>query len=280
MTEGEGRKLAGKVALVTGASRGIGAAIAQRLASEGASVAVAARSMDSHPHLPGTLIDTVEAIEKTGGRAIAISCDLSNRSERSALCQQVAEQLGPADILINNAAAAFYLPFESVSEKRFDVAFEVNVHAAWDLAQSVIPAMRERKAGWIVNISSDTARHPQGPPYAPFYADGGATLYGATKAALDRISTGLAGELYRNSIAVNSLSPVGAVLTPGAEALGVLPDEFRESAEPVEMMSEATLALCEPRSPLLTGRLLYSAPLLQELGRPIRSLDGRSLHPL
>ena len=274
------RTLAGKVALVTGASRGIGAAIAVRLASAGAAVAIAARSLDAHPHLPGTLRETAAAIERAGGRAVAIPCDLADAGARAELVDAARAALGPIDVLVNNAAAAFYMPFESVTANRFRVAFEVNVRAPWDLAQRVVPDMRARGGGVIVNLSSATAAHPVGPPYGDFHRTGGAVLYGATKAALDRVSTGLAGELHAHRISVNSLSPVAAVLTPGVLALGVVPDAFRESAEPVEWLAEAALALCEPRDPPITGRVLFSKPLLDELGRAPRTLDGSRPHTL
>lgn len=267
-------ELAGLVALVTGASRGIGAAIAERLAAEGAAVAVAARSLDAHPHLPGTLRETVARIEGRGGRAVAIACDLADPAARERLVEDTRAALGPIDLLVNNAAAAFYIPFEKVSEKRFRIAFELNVRAPWDLAQHAVSDMKARGGGAIVNVSSASAAHPVGPPYPPFYANGGATLYGASKAALDRISTGLAGELFEHRIAVNSLAPVAAVLTPGVLALGVVPEAFQASAEPVELLAEATLALCEPRAPRVTGRVLLSRPFLDELGRAPRTLDG------
>jgi NAD(P)-dependent dehydrogenase (short-subunit alcohol dehydrogenase family) len=164
-----------------------------------------------------------------------------------------------------------------VSEKRFRIAFEINVRAPWDLVQRVVPDMIERGGGSIVNISSAGAKHPEGPPFQPHDQFGGHTLYGATKAALDRISCGLAAELYVHGIRVNSLAPVAAVMTPGVEALGVVPDEFRASAEPVEALAEATLALCEDSDAPVTGRVLASLPFLEEIGRPIRSLDGRSV---
>ncbi len=157
----------GRVAIVTGASRGIGVAIAERLAAEGASVAVAARTLEPHPRLPGTLRETVAAIEKQGGRALAVQADLLDAASRARLVQETEAELGPIDILVNNAAAAFYMPFERYSEKRFRVAFEVNLRAPFELAQLVLPGMRQRKCGWILNISSATSRLPQGPPYDP-----------------------------------------------------------------------------------------------------------------
>lgn len=261
--------------LVTGASRGIGAAIARRLASEGTAVAVTARSLEARRTLPGTLVETVETIAKEGGRAVALRADLMEPADRERLVDEARARLGPIDILVNNAAVAFDMPFLAVTEKRFRVAFEINVRAPWDLAQRVLPDMKEKGRGWIVNVSSATAGHPTGPPFDPFHREGGAVLYGATKAALDRISTGLAGEFHAHGVAVNSLSPVAAVMTPGVEALGVVPEEFRASAEPVENLAEATLALCEARELSITGRVLYSRPLLDELGRAVRTLDGR-----
>jgi NAD(P)-dependent dehydrogenase (short-subunit alcohol dehydrogenase family) len=265
--------LDGQVALVTGASRGIGAAIAERLASEGARVALCARTQEAHPRLPGSLRETAARIAERGGEARPFRVDLLEPGDRARLVEEVVAALGPVDVLVNNAAASFYRPFETWTAKRWHVAFEVNVRAPFDLAQRVVPAMRERGAGRVLNVSSATARHPQGPPYGEFARRGGDLLYGMTKAALDRMSTGLAAELSEAGIAVNSLAPVAAVRTPGVEALGMVPEAFLAEAEPVEWMAEAALALCVPGAP--TGRIAFSGPLLDELGRAPRSLDGR-----
>jgi NAD(P)-dependent dehydrogenase (short-subunit alcohol dehydrogenase family) len=265
--------LDGRTAFVTGASRGIGAAVARRLASEGAAVAVVARSLDAHPHLPGSLRETTAAIEAAGGRAVAIAADLLVAEQRAAAVDRTRAELGPLDLLVNNAAASFYMPIEEVSEKRFRVAFEVNVRAPFDFAQRFLGDLGRNGDGVIVNISSASAAHPTR-PYGPFWKHGGAVLYGATKAALDRLSTGFAAELEDEGIAVNSLSPVAAVMTPGVEALAIVPEGYAASAEPVECMAEAVLALCEPREPQISGRVLFSRILLAELARPARSLDG------
>lgn len=264
--------LEGRVALVTGASRGIGAAVAERFAAEGARVAVCARTEEAHPTLPGSLRETVQAIRARGGEAAAFRVDLVEPEDRARLVEAVRAAFGPVDVLVNNAAASFYRPFAEWSTRRFSVAFEVNVRAPFDLAQRLLPDLRAR-GGVVLNISSATARHPQGPPYDRFAREGGDLLYGMTKAALDRMSTGLAAELHADGVAVNSLSPVAAVRTPGVEALGVVPEAFLAEAEPVEWMAEAALALCTPGAP--TGRVAFSGPLLEELGRTPRSLDGR-----
>jgi NAD(P)-dependent dehydrogenase (short-subunit alcohol dehydrogenase family) len=266
--------LEGLVALVTGASRGIGAAIAERFAAEGAHVAVTARSLDAHPtHLPGTLLEVTDRIRARGVRAAAIGADLTDPAERPRIVREAEAALGSIDVLVNNAAAAFYIPFERITPKRLRIAWELNVRAPFELAQLVASGMRARRRGWILNVSSATATHPQGPPYPDFYRTGGATVYGLTKAALDRMTTGLAAELSENGIAVNSLAPVAAVLTPGVAALGVVPD-VPELVEPVELMAEAAVALCSGDPASLTGRVVYTRPFLEEMGRTARALDG------
>jgi citronellol/citronellal dehydrogenase len=176
--------------------------------------------------------------------------------------------LGPVDILVNNAAAAFYLPSAEMTLRRRRLLFELNVHAPLDLIQQVIPGMRERREGWIVNISSATSKHPKGPPYQLGGKLGAtSTLYGSTKAALERITAGLAAELYDDGIALNTIAPVAAVRTPGAEAhLGTFLHERPEIVEPVEWLADATLALATCDRATLTGRVLYSGPFLDEIG--------------
>jgi NAD(P)-dependent dehydrogenase (short-subunit alcohol dehydrogenase family) len=269
------RECEGRVAFITGASRGIGAAIAQRLASAGATVAVAARSLDRHPpKLPGTLRDTVATIEGRGGRALAIRCDVLDPESRAAAIAQAEQRLGGIDILVNNAAYGPYRPFERFSERDVRLTYEANVRAPFELCQLVAKGMRQRKRGWIVNISSATAEHPQGPPFVPWEQMGGHLLYASSKAALNRFTTGLAAELYDDGIAVNALAPVAAVITPGVEAMGVAKWIDASMIEPVESMAEAALVLsaCDYRT--LTGRVAYSSKLLAELGRTPRNLDG------
>src|SRR6476620_8716403 len=154
----------------------------------------------------------------------------------------------------------------------------VNVDATWRLATAVLPGMRERGAGWIVNLSTMVVEHPDGPPYSAFHAEHGATLYGASKAALERISTGLAAEVHRHGIAVNVVAPVAAVATPGVVAMGLMPGADTH-VEPVEQMAEAVLAFATGDPAVLTGRTVTSAAILAELDRPVRNLDGSERTP-
>jgi NAD(P)-dependent dehydrogenase (short-subunit alcohol dehydrogenase family) len=255
------RAVEGRVALVTGASRGIGAAIARRLAEEGARVAVSARTLEPDARYEGSLQQVVEEISKAGGEAVAVRCDLSEPDDRRRMVDETVDALGPIDILVNNAAVTFFQPFADFPEKRWRLMFEVQVRAPYELAQIVTPSMRERGQGWILNISSRAANHPVGPPFDLIHKSN-FTVYGMVKAALDRFSTALAAELYDDNIAVNALSPWDNVDTPGAGHHDLV-EGFR--LEGVEWMAEAALQLCSHQPQQLTGRVAYSQPLLAEL---------------
>jgi len=256
--------LDGRVAIVTGASRGIGAEIARRFAAEGAAVAVAARTTEpGASRFPGTIGETVGQIRAGGGTAVAIAADLAKPDDRERLVRQSTRQLGPPDILVSNAAVTYFTRVEDFLPRRYALMFEVQVQAPFHLAGLVVPAMREKGAGWILNISSGAARHPAIPPTA--WAGRGGTVYGMCKAALERFSTGLAAELYPDNIAVNALSPSRVVPTAGT-IFHHLTTADNPEAEPPAVMAEAALMLChrDPRS--LTGRITYSQDLLAELG--------------
>lgn len=267
----DGHRLDGKVALVTGASRGIGTAIARRLAAEGAAVACTARTLEPDPKYQGSLRDTIAMIESDGGRAEAFRCDLSVADDRAKLVDDVHRSLGEVDILVNNAAVTFFLPVESFPEKRFRLMIETQVWSAIDLAQRVIPDMRSHGGGSILNISSRAAVKPVGPPFEAWYSEGNSSVYGLCKAALERLSLGMAAELYADGISVNTLAPWDNVATPGAGAHDLV-SEY--ALEPEEIIAQAALELVAGDPQRLTGRIAYSQPLLAELGVQPRTLTG------
>jgi NAD(P)-dependent dehydrogenase (short-subunit alcohol dehydrogenase family) len=262
--------LNGKVALVTGASRGIGAEIARRFGAAGAAVAVAARTTDGAPAaFPGTIDQTVAEISRAGGTAVAIAADLSKPEDRTRLVEETTARLGAPDILVSNAAVTWFTRVEDFTAKRYALMFAVQVEAPFHLATLVLPGMRARGAGWILNISSVAARHPA---VTSSRARLGGTVYGMCKAALERFSTGLAAELYDDNIAVNALSPTRVVPTPGT-IFHHLTTEGDPQAEPPAVMAEAALLLCHREPGTLTGRIAYSQELLAEFGVPVPRLQ-------
>jgi NAD(P)-dependent dehydrogenase (short-subunit alcohol dehydrogenase family) len=259
---------------VTGASRGIGAAIAQRFAASGATLAISARTAEEGDHrLAGSLATTAEAIRRAGGSVLPIIADLARPADRARLVETVERELGPIDVLVNNAAVTYFEPVLDFPERHFEVMFAVQVRAPFELAQRVLPGMRQRRRGWILNISSRAAVHPSGPPYT---ARPGSTVYGMCKAAIERFSTGLAAEVYADGIAVNALSPSGLVPTPGVVFHHLTDGVPPERLEAPEVMAEAAYALCSGDPASLTGRVTYARPLLEELGRSVPAAAAHS----
>lgn len=272
--------LQGKVAIVTGASRGIGAGIALRFAAEGAKVVITARTVEADGKLDGSLRETADRIRTLGGEVHMVQADLSDPAARARIVPEAVTRFGGLDILVNNAAWARFRPtLTQQLPKHTHQAFEINFFAPLEMSQQAIPFMQERGAGWILNLSSATSRSPDPAPYDPdaryqrFHAHAGPTIYGSTKAALERMTAGFAAELAGNGIAINALAPVEAVASEGAVASGTI-DEGAHY-EPLEAMAEAALALCTRPADQLSGRSVLSLPLLRELGLTVSTLDGR-----
>lgn len=262
--------LEGKIALVTGASRGIGRALAQRLGAEGATVVVSARSLDTAGQYAGTLRETVALIEAAGGRAMPLVADIENPADVEGLVGRAVALAGGLDILIHSGGKAEYSPTAVMPLDMFDRTIQHYLRAPFALVQKAVPEMRKRGAGWIVVLGSVTAQ-PPGRPYDEWATYGGATVYAAIKAAVHRMTQGLAAELLPDNIAVNTLAPSTAIRTPGA--VDLIPEEY--PSERIEYIVETGLALCHLPARERTGLTAYSLhfPLAHKL--PVHTLDGR-----
>jgi NAD(P)-dependent dehydrogenase (short-subunit alcohol dehydrogenase family) len=195
---------------------------------------------------------------------VAIPADLSAPEEVETIVARAEAALGPVDTLVNNAGVNFYGPALEVSGRRYALMFQIMVHATFRLCQLATPGMVERGRGWVVNITSKQARHPLGPPY-PDWASDGCVAYGMCKAAIDRLSTGLAAELHGTGVSVNALGTSALVMTPGVRVVSPHTPE-NTPVEPDGAMAEAALALCATAPGAVTGRIDYSMELL---GRPL-----------
>ena len=207
---------------------------------------------------------------------VAIAADLSRPEERARLVLETQATLGRVDILVNNAAATWYMPVADFTPKRRELMFQLQVYAPMDLAQQVLPSMVAAGQGWILNISSGASHHPAVPPGAR-WREGGA-VYGMCKAALERLTTGLAAEAWKSNVAVNSLSPSRVVPTPGTLFHKLVrPEDPGQVVEPPEVMAQAALELCCRPPQSLTGRIAYSQALLAELGAGSAAAGGEGL---
>jgi citronellol/citronellal dehydrogenase len=252
----------GMVALVTGSSRGLGKAIAARLAIRGATVALTARTMEPDPKYQGSLSQTRDEIIAAGGRAVAIQADLSQSQERERLFGDVVETVGAPDILVNNAAVTFLRNLDGFPERRVRLMIEMHVLGPLHLSQLAIPAMRERGRGWILNLTSVGGDLPPGPPFSDFDRTAGFGIYGTVKAALNRLTKSLAAELYDDGIAVNAAAPSNPVATPGAGTL----DLAKTDTEDIELITETAFRLCTCDPKTMTGRIARTQPFLAETG--------------
>ncbi|BBX65871.1 short-chain dehydrogenase [Mycobacterium saskatchewanense] len=281
-------RLAGRAAIVTGASRGLGRAIALALAAEGAAVAVAGRTERVwDDRLPGTIGETAAAIEAAGGRAVAVRADLTERDDVAGLVTTARDALGAITILVNNAAfTAPGRPPVAGAEPRARAAkpaggkpgwpgfvstplaayrrhFDIAVFSAYELMQLVCPDMIEAGGGSIVNISSVASRLPGNGPYAD-RSGGVLPGYGGSKAALEHLTQCAAYDLADHNIAVNALSPSKPILTPG---LAYYAREFDDTASPDEF-ARAAVELTLVDAAAVTGRTIGHAQVLDGSFRP------------
>ncbi len=203
--------LKGARVLITGGSRGIGKAIALRLAREGANIAIAAKTVDPHPKLEGTIYTAAEEIEKLGVKALPIQCDIRNEEQIDAAVKKTAEVLGGIDILVNNASAISLTPTEQTEPKRYDLMHDIQVRGTFFMCRACIPYLRQSDRAHILNLSPPLNLNPKW--FAQHLA------YTMSKYGMSMIVLGLAEELRKDKIAVNALWPKTTIATAAVQNL-------------------------------------------------------------
>jgi citronellol/citronellal dehydrogenase len=271
-------RLDGKVVVVTGASRGIGAEIASLLAAEGGRVVCAARTLREGDHqLSGSLETTVAAIRAAGGEAHAVTVNIADPAECERLLDAARTTCGPVDVLVNNAALTYFVPIKDYAVNKWLASWNVNVHAPFVLSQLALRDMIPRKQGAIVNIGSGAAVGPGRGPYPdPTLGARGGTCYGAQKAALERFTQGLAAEVYQHGVSVTCVSPSQVVPTPGTVYHKLVKGMDDPRGERPELMAKAVLLLASEPLDRVTGRVTYSQQILKEWGW-ITNAHGRGV---
>jgi len=237
-------KLRGRVVIVTGASRGLGKAMALGLAREGANVVVAARTEEPlESGLEGTIHQTAEEIRGLGGSCLAVKCDVTSEEQVESMVGMARREFGTVDTLINNAGVAFRAPVWEVPLKRWELVLRVNVTGSFICTKAVLPIMMKQKAGSIILLSSVQAQSRGSVPSG--------LAYGVSKAALERMTYGLATELGKFNIAVNCIKPKGSVETEGMRFLN--PDADWSRWDTPEKIVKAVLFLAGQDATGVTG---------------------------
>jgi NAD(P)-dependent dehydrogenase (short-subunit alcohol dehydrogenase family) len=254
--------LQGKIAIITGSSRGIGKVLALRLAQDGANIVVCARSQ-TQGELPGTIGETATAVEALGRKALPLKLDLASDADIDAVVDRTMGEFGRIDILVNNAVIVGpRRKFLGGDADFIDLAYRVNVRGPYRLAERVSEIMAARGGGTIVNITSGAGRHPQAPVVAATAAelDTMDPSYGITKAALDRITTAYAGELKAHNIAIVSVSP-GLVITERIRQAAIRRNIEFSRAESPDVIASAVATICAD-SMQYTGRVIMARDLV------------------
>jgi citronellol/citronellal dehydrogenase len=263
------RDLRGKTLFITGASRGIGKAIALRAAADGANVAIAAKTAEPHPKLPGTIHTAAREIEEAGGRALPLQVDVRSEEQIAAAIARTVEAFGGLDILVNNASAIQLTGTLDTPMKRFDLMESVNARATFAASQAAIPHLRRSPNPHILTLSPPLDLDPKwlGPHLA----------YTMSKYGMSLTVLGLARELAADGIAVNGLWPRTIIATAALQALGTaIPVEGCRKPEIVADAAHALLTR-DSRDPANSGRLRIDEEVLAEEG--ITDLDRYAVAP-
>lgn len=248
--------LSGKTLFITGASRGIGLAIALRAAADGANIVIAAKTDRKHPKLPGTIHSAAEAVEAAGGKALAIKLDIRDEDAVAAAMAQAAEHFGGIDILVNNASAIYLAPTPEVPMKRFDLMFGVNVRGTFVCSQAALPYLKQADNPHILNLSPPLNMDKKW--FAPHVA------YTMAKYGMSLCVLGMAEEFKPQGIAVNALWPRTVIATAALAMLGgaVRPENCRKP----EIMADAAHWILSQPARELSGNFFIDDEVLARAG--------------
>jgi citronellol/citronellal dehydrogenase len=262
--------LAGKRIFITGGSRGIGLAIALRAAADGASIAIAAKTAEENPKLPGTIFSAAKEIETAGGTALPIQCDIRDEDAIAAAVNKAAAQFGGIDILINNASAINLTPTEKTPAKRFDLMFDVNVRGTFLTSQAAVPHLRESaKAGRNPHILTLSPPLSMSPKWFKNHVAYTMSKYGMSMCVL-----GMAEEFKRDGIAVNALWPRTAIDTA---ALQMIPGVDTDFCRTPEILSDTAYIILNRDAKTTTGNFFVDDEVLASEG--ITDLEKYSVKP-
>jgi len=246
-----------KRVVVSGASRGIGLAIAKRLASEGASIAILAKTAEPHAKLPGTIYTAAEEIEAVGGRVLPLITDIRSEEQVQAAIMQAVKEFGGIDICINNASAISLTPTGTTPMKRFDLMFDVNVRGTFLLSKECLPYLVAGKNPHILNISPPLDMKAKW--FAPNVA------YTMSKFGMSQCVLGMAAELKGKGIAVNALWPHSVIATAAISNVVAGSIAFPHCRKP-EIVADAAAAILAKNSKTFTGNFCIDDVLLAEEG--------------
>lgn len=246
-------QLSGKTAIITGASRGIGRAVALKLASEGANIVVAAKTVEPHPKLEGTIHTVAAEVEALGAKALAVQTDIRDEAQIAAMVDQTLEKFGRVDILVNNAGALWWYPLLETPVKRFDLVMDINVRGPFLACQAVLPSMIQLKSGHIINMS----------PPIDYRALTGKVGYMISKYGMTMLAMGLAGEVKAHNIAVNALWPVTLIESFATMNFGM---GDRSKWRKADILADATYAIVSADPAKRTGQALLDEDVLREEG--------------
>jgi citronellol/citronellal dehydrogenase len=262
--------LAGKKIFITGGSRGIGLAIALRAARDGASIAIAAKTAEANPKLPGTIFSAAKEIEEAGGKALPIQCDIRDEEAITTAVAKAADEFGGLDILINNASAINLTPTEKTPAKRFDLMFDVNVRGTFLTSQAVVPYLRESaKAGGNPHILTLSPPLSMNPKWFKSHVAYTMSKYGMSMCVL-----GMSEEFKRDGIAVNALWPRTAIDTA---ALQMIPGVDTDFCRKPEILSDTAYIILNRDAKTTTGNFFVDDEVLAAEG--ITDLEKYSVKP-